>query len=165
MLKELDFVMMVGLPCSGKSTYIENNLEDYVAISTDNIIQTYADYNGKSYNDVFKEYIKTAEKIMNWQLMNAILNRKNIVWDQTNLTRKTRAKKLSRIPSDLYIKRCVSFEVPDDVGVLFQAQLDHRPEKVISPQILEGMRDTYEEPMIDEGFATISHEKLWTGAL
>ena len=33
-----ELVLMVGLPCSGKSTYVENNFKDYVKISRDDLL-------------------------------------------------------------------------------------------------------------------------------
>ena len=55
--------MLIGVPASGKSTWVEQNKGNALVISTDNLIEAYAANLGKTYNEVFKEQIKIATKI------------------------------------------------------------------------------------------------------
>ena len=54
--------MLIGVPGSGKSTWINNQdwSKDCALISTDKLIEIEATRLGKTYNDVFKNYIKKA---------------------------------------------------------------------------------------------------------
>ena len=93
-------------------------------------------------------------------VMTAVKNDGDIVWDQTNLNRKTRAKKLIMIP-DYYEKIAVVFPVPDDLD----KRLANRPGKTIPYHVMKNMIDSFEYPQMDEGFnvivrADVMNEKL-----
>lgn len=149
--------MLSGLPGSGKSTWIsENNdqlLRGYDIISTDKFIEQHAEFVGSDYNQVFDEYFKTAKSLMNSELDDCIANKRNIVWDQTNLTKKSRKGKISRLKGyDVY---AVVFEVPEKV---LEYQLSARHEttgKYISKKVIENMSALYERPDLDEGFTNV----------
>ena len=96
-------VMLVGLPGSGKTVWRNNNIEnDPVILSTDNYIENKAKQSGERYNECFKKYIKEAEISFNIDLNMVLENDRNIIWDQTNLSVKSRKKKLSKIPNHYY---------------------------------------------------------------
>jgi heterogeneous nuclear ribonucleoprotein U len=147
--------MLIGLPGSGKSTWVNKHQYrtdrfTYVT-STDNIIDDIAAQSGKTYNDVFKDNIKFAEKTMYAEVMAAVKADGDIIWDQTNLTKKSRAKKLIMIP-DHYIKYAVVFPTPEQ---LLLQRLASRPGKTIPSYVIEGMIDTFEMPELSEGFDAI----------
>jgi adenylate kinase len=88
---------MVGLPGLGKSTllnFVDNpEFGDTVFVySTDRYIENAADRLGKTYDDVFEEYVGSATKYMNDALNRAIKDGVDVYWDQTNLGVKKRAK-------------------------------------------------------------------------
>ena len=57
-------ILMVGLPGCGKSTYVEDKLEEnYVVLSTDALIEKRAEATGKTYNETFSTEIKWAEAV------------------------------------------------------------------------------------------------------
>lgn len=62
-------------------------------------IEQKAKETGRKYNECFREYIKEATKKAESDLKFAIENGYHIIWDQTNLTAESRAKK---IPRDRY---------------------------------------------------------------
>ncbi len=102
--------MLSGIPTSGKSTYVSRLLEkpefnNAVVLSTDNYIQKIADQENLTYDEVFDKTIKDANKQLNLDLSEAIKNNRSIIHDQTNLTIKSRAKKLKRFL--ILIKRTV----------------------------------------------------------
>jgi predicted kinase len=148
--------MLVGVPGSGKSTWIGNRFggtsdaEDIFIASTDLILESIAIFAGKTYNEVFKDHIKTAEKQMYQGLSKATEDGQDIIWDQTNLTRKSRAKKLIMIP-DHYEKIAVFFPTPEDLW----ERLIHREladGKSIPDHVVRSMIDTMEKPELNEGF-------------
>lgn len=142
--------MLIGVPGAGKTTWIKNNKKDAVVLSTDNYIERYAMKTGKTYNDMFKELIGTATKEMDRDLAHAIENGRDIIWDQTNLTPKSRKSKLSKIPSN-YRKIAVFFSVPKDL----RDRLASRPGKTIPEPVILSMINQLTPPSKEEGFDEI----------
>lgn len=148
--------MLIGVPCAGKSTWVDYQLENcddppFIA-STDSLIEHIAKQEGKTYNEVFKDNIKAVEKRMYAQVALATDLNECIIWDQTNLTRKSRAKKLIMIP-DHYAKIAVVFTSPESEEL--KRRLDSRPGKTIPPHIVESMIEMMEFPCVSEGFDQI----------
>jgi len=148
--------ILIGLPGSGKSTWIRNkqNKNDFVIVSSDDEIDKYAKSQNKTYSEVFDEYIKIATSNMNSNLINAIKNNQNIIWDQTNLSAKKRKGIISRLPKH-YEKIAVVFEIDDDT---LKDRLYNRTKtegKYIPNSVIENMKRTYEFPTKEEGFDEI----------
>jgi len=158
--KNLDklFVMLTGVPGSGKSFFIKNSINSFfptctfTVISTDNIIEERAAAQGKTYSDVFQAEIKSATAEMHVRLASAIKAGENIIWDQTNLTKKIRKSKITSIP-DEYQKISVFFPTPAIDELNFR--LASRPGKTIPTNIVFGMINQLEQPTIEEGFSEI----------
>lgn len=159
------FYMMVGLPGAGKSTWTDRfkrrnrmelldsfNFNDNLSvISTDSIIERIAEEYRLTYNDVFDNITYSfAEKISHKMAEFAFTRKDIIIWDQTNLTIKSRAKKLAMVPSD-YKKICVLFGVPDNLS----DRLNSRPGKIIPDNVMLNMIRSYQQPTITEGFDNI----------
>jgi predicted kinase len=144
--------MLVGIPTAGKSTFSSNpKYSKYIRVSSDDILQEVAKERQQSYNTVFKGNIRFAQIAMMKVLRKAIEDGKNIIIDQTNLTRKQRREKLKHIP-DTYKKTAVYFIV--DLKTALQRNTQ-RPGKVIPPEVLERMIKEYELPVLEEGFDEI----------
>lgn len=147
--------MMIGLPASGKSTWIEKNgypNSTSMIISSDAYIEKVANLRGYTYNDVFKECVGFAEESMFEDLKFAIQNNLNIIWDQTNLNVKTRTRKLSMIPDD-YEKIAVVFKKPSQYE--WERRLNSRESKTIPKNILNSMVKSFQMPTLGEGFDKI----------
>jgi tRNA uridine 5-carbamoylmethylation protein Kti12 len=143
-------VMLIGVPGSGKSTFVNKMEGDKHVYSTDAYLESMATSLGKTYNQVFKDYIKLAVNVSNNLLDTAIKENKVVVWDQTNLTKGSRSGKLAKFP-DHYMKIAVVFPIPDDL----EARLASRPGKAIPNFIMKNMIDSFEDPTLDEGFTMI----------
>jgi tRNA uridine 5-carbamoylmethylation protein Kti12 len=149
----MECVMLCGIPTSGKSTYVDKLLAmDYwknsVVLSTDYFVEFYAKKQGKTYNEVFDEYIKEATQKMELNIKYAIDNGKDIIWDQTNLTAGTRKKKLRRLPAE-YHRGVIYFKVSLEEAL---ERNNHRKGKFIPKDILKRMYHQFEIPTIEEGF-------------
>lgn len=162
--------MFVGVPGSGKSTYLnrlKNRLEnalnpegwldtsnnpDFVVISTDNLIEEKAKALNATYDIVFKTYMDDANKKAIILAKQAINLNKTIFWDQTNLTIKSRKNKLKLFP-EKYYKVAIVIETPDE-NVLFDRLNKRSIEegKTIPESIVRNMINSYQEPTVDEGF-------------
>lgn len=143
--------IMVGLPGSGKSTWRFDKLK-YTPIptgivSSDDHIEDAAKKRGTTYNDIFKDYAKTAMYLMHRDLENFISEGMDIIWDQTNLNVKSRAAKLAKIPDD-YEKVAVVFCLPLEKCL----QRNAKRERSIPDHIIRNMHESFEMPTFEEGF-------------
>lgn len=147
--------MLVGLPGSGKSTWVSRNkIQHCITLSTDSYIEWFAATTGRTYNEVFKECIKRAEAFMNSNLESALETNFHIIWDQTNLTVKSRAKKLQKIP-DCYRKVAVCFNMKSSEELLRVNEERSKFGRSIPHHVLSNMINTFEEPTTNEGFDSI----------
>ena len=145
--------MMIGVPGSGKSTWIKkHNAGGTMVASSDSFLDSKAELEGSTYNDVFKKYIKAANNYATQVAKQAIDMNLDLIWDQTNVSKKSRAPKLAMIP-DHYEKIAVVFPTPAPDEL--QKRLASRPGKTIPPNIVMAMASSLEQPTADEGFDRI----------
>jgi len=150
-------IVMVGYPGSGKSTRVQLLYRIYpnaFVYSTDNLIEEWGAKMGWSYDMAFDKYIDKATKQMNEWLDEAIRNKRDIIWDQTNLAVGKRRKIINRMKQAGYRVVCDCIEPPatDEDYAEWQKRLAGRPGKTIPVDIINRMMDTYVEPELDEGF-------------
>jgi predicted kinase len=146
--------VLVGVPGSGKSTWYANNedlLGDTVYVSTDDFVEQEAARQGKTYNDVFKDYMPTAVKLMAGVVNQARALNMDIVWDQTSTTINSRKKKFNMLPNYEHI--AVVFKTPEKAEL--ERRLASRLGKRIPEAVMKTMIDGWEEPTKDEGFIDI----------
>lgn len=145
--------VLVGVPASGKSTWIKN--QDWALglniVSTDVWVEDYANRMGKTYSDVFDEYMPTAVKLMADHAVKCRENNHDIIWDQTSTTVLSRAKKIRMLPD--YYKIAVVFKTPPMEEL--KTRLASRAGKVVPMEVVESMIANWEEPTKEEGFDEI----------
>lgn len=162
--------MLVGLPGTGKSTWTDRFIRNYKnelsnlslkteqplefnlsVISTDNIIETIAKQHRLTYNQVFDELTYSFAEKLSHKLARIAFERNDVViWDQTNLSFKSRGKKLQLVPKH-YKKTAVLFSIPED----WKQRLDSRQGKTIPQHIISRMISTLDPPILSEGFDEI----------
>ena len=143
--------MLIGVPGSGKSTWIKNHADaSAMVLSTDDKIEAAARAQGKTYSEVFKDEIKAANVGMQNDLIRALRDGRDIIWDQTNITRKSRRDKIKQIPHS-YEKIAVFFPTPLDL----KQRLASRPGKEIPEPVVLSMINQLEPPSKEEGFDKI----------
>jgi predicted kinase len=81
-----------------------------------------------------------------------VLANADILWDQTNLTKKSRKGKLLQVPPH-YTKVAVFFSIPNLEEL--QRRLDSRAGKTIPRHVVADMIKSLEEPSLEEGFDLI----------
>ena len=146
--------MLIGMPASGKSTWFKNIVADKSSVtylSTDQYIETYAAVQGKTYNEVFDEYIETATNLMLLESEIASHSENDVYFDQTNLTVKSRKKKLSWFPD--HRKVAVVFNSCSPIEYI--NRLNSRVGKSIPQHVLKSMAASYQKPTLEEGFDQI----------
>jgi adenylate kinase family enzyme len=158
------YIMLCGVSGSGKTTLRKEIVAamDVAILATDDYIEMVAATTGRTYTEMFEPCIKTAEKLMNGCREYALNNRLNIIHDQTNLSVKSRTKKLSGIPA-CYTKVCL-FLVSPGPNQLAQ-RLAERPGKVIGHNVVESQRLTWVSPTSEEGFDIIVPGSMWRDVL
>lgn len=152
-----ELVMLCGIPCSGKSTYMDKlrayeYWKDAVVLSTDNYIEEQAKRLGMTYNEVFQDCIDEATRQLEMSFVRAKEEGKRIIWDQTNLSIKTRKKKLTKVPS-IYKRTVVWFQVDLEEAL---KRNETREGKFIPESILKRMYHQFEVPTLEEGFDFVS---------
>jgi tRNA uridine 5-carbamoylmethylation protein Kti12 len=144
-------LLLSGLPTSGKSSFVNiiTQSEEWkhsTVLSTDNFIERIAQENNSTHDKVFRDSIKPATKQLNFDLDDAVKNFRPIIWDQTNLTIKTRNKKLNKAPMN-YTKIIVYFEIALEDALL---RNQNRPGKIIPIDTLRSMYESFEIPTTQE---------------
>lgn len=145
--------VLVGVPGSGKSTWIRNQdwARDCVVVSTDAFVEQEAERQGRTYSEVFDDYMPTAVKLMADQVVQAREAGQDIVWDQTSTTVASRRKKFKMLPD--YHAVAVVFPTPEPAEL--ERRLANRPGKNIPWQVMQGMISGFKLPTAEEGFAEI----------
>jgi predicted kinase len=146
--------MLVGVPGSGKSTWIQEYMPMANVMSTDIVIENVAKSYGMSYNEGFKDLISFAEKVMWRHITLAHMRQEDYVIDRTNLSAKSRKKFIDRLKLHGYDIECVVFHTPEPEE--WKRRLDSRPGKNIPQEALDRMVDSYEIPLMSEGFTSIT---------
>ena len=145
--------MLIGVPGSGKSTWItKQGFEDVIIASSDAYIETVAAKAGKTYDQMFSQAIGYAQKFCDSQVQMAINLDKTLIWDQTNTVAKHRKIKLGRLPKE-WLKIGVFFPTPDAAEL--QRRLDSRIGKNIPKNVMDSMIQNLEIPQLSEGFDEI----------
>jgi predicted kinase len=146
---------LVGVPAAGKSTWIAN--QDWAVgipvVSTDNFVEAYANEQGKTYNEVFKDYMPTAVDLMAKAVVAAREAGHDVIWDQTSTTVKSRARKFRMLRDYEHI--AVVFKTPDSEELA--RRLASRPGKNIPDHVMKSMIEGCEMPTEEEGFTEIWH--------
>lgn len=145
--------MLVGIPCSGKSTWVSNQYWSIPCsrINTDKWVEFYAKEVGMTYSDVFEMFMPMAVELMTKEVIAARELSRDIIWDQTSTTIKSRKKKFLMLPD--YHAIAVVFKTPTTKELEFRLQ--NRPGKIVPKHVVQSMIDNWEEPTIEEGFKDI----------
>jgi predicted kinase len=159
------FISLIGLPGSGKSTFVRNALtaqtihQGAEILSTDDLIEAWGKEQGMNYSEAFRSCdFSTFEKQMRANFQTAIAEGRDIVVDRTNLTTKSRRSFLASLPA-AYRREARVFQVPEDVLAQRLHERAERTGKFIPPHVVSGMRETYQEPVLSEGFDLIELHK------
>jgi len=146
---------LIGVPGSGKSTWVKNQIWalGLSVVSTDNFVEAYADAQGRTYSEVFKDYMPTAIDLMIQQVAFARQHGHTVIWDQTSTTVASRRKKFRMLPDYQHI--AVVFKTPDPEEL--SRRLASRPGKIIPEEIVQDMINRFEMPTLEEGFQEIWH--------
>ena len=147
---------LIGVPGAGKSTWIKN--QDWAMscahISTDKYVDAYAKEVGKTYLEVFDEFMPKAVKLMADEVVLAREHGRDIIWDQTSTTVDSRIRKFNMLPDYEHI--AVVFMTHTDIKELSR-RLRSRPGKTIPGEVITSMINNFVIPSEEEGFMEIRY--------
>lgn len=158
--------VLVGLPASGKSTYVKNFLiktPNSFVYSTDQEIENLCSSNGLTYDEGFSKFVDIATKTANEKLEHALKTDQDIVWDQTNLGKKKRMQIVQKMKQNKYDVSCVVFMSPTEVDdvVEWNRRLLSRQGKTIPDHIMTNMVKSFSTPSLDEGYTELTFYDIY----
>ena len=141
------FIMLVGLPGSGKSTWIKENKYIYnidIIHSSDNIREELGDINDQSKNtEVFN--------ILHYRIKRDLEKELNVCMDATNISRKHRADILRKISYINCDKICIIMATKY-VDCIFN---DQKRNRKVGEEVITRMMSNFEIPFKEEGWTEI----------
>ena len=139
------FLMVVGLPGSGKSTYIEKYYSYYHVHSSDAIREELSgDVNNQ---DINKQVFSTLHKRVKEDLVAGY----NVVYDATNISWKRRKAFLQELKNINCHKECVLMATPFELCV----QRNNERDRVVPYFVIERMYKNFDIPWYNEGWDSI----------
>jgi hypothetical protein len=171
-------IMMVGLPMSGKSFVLSKNKwtlqvllakmnvkndKEIITLSSDDIVNVVSDSLHITYNeaweiihshlsDAFEYHVKDFFEKSSLALEeNGEIVYDVVFWDQTNLSKKSRVKKLFMIPEG-WKKIALVFPEPLKQELIIRKEKRKLEGKEIPDKIYKNMKKSYTKPTLEEGF-------------
>ncbi len=155
--------VLVGPPCSGKSTYLKT-LEYGFVISSDDIVEILCRQNGLSYHEYFQlpgeHSLKREHCHIFESLIDESLNHKHVVWDLTNLTWRSRSKIFQNYPKVKISAVAFDFKGKEALLLARNQQRFLSQGKHIDEAVMKEMFKRYEPVTKDEGFANILNKSI-----
>lgn len=146
--KDKKLICLVGLPCSGKSTFLKKHmLEDHKILSRDDIVMEIASENGiTSYNEAFNIIDQKEVDNRFQKRRNNLIKYDGTVWvDMTNMSRKSRRKNLQGFKD--FKKSAIVF-MPSLEEII--RRNGNRKGKIIPDHVYEKMIIAFQPPLYDE---------------
>jgi len=147
--------LLIGPPCSGKSTYIKDMDFDFI-VSSDNIVEKVCHENALTYEQFFKlgfhHPLRKKQRSLFRYSVEDSKQYQSVVWDLTNLTVKDRKKAMSHYPGADFQAFDFKFNGYEKELLEINKQRGTQQGKVISSDTILTMIDKYEPITKAEGY-------------
>jgi predicted kinase len=146
---------LIGVPGAGKSTWVSNQdwMLGLTIVSTDMWVDIESKRLGKTYSEIFTDYMPTAVNLMAEQVVRARELSHTIIWDQTSTTVKSRERKFRMLPDYEHI--AIVFRTPEHTELMRRLASRWDDGKIIPEHVVASMIASWEEPTEEEGFKEI----------
>ena len=143
-------IVMCGFPRSGKTTYSKTQLQGYVRVSIDDVIEMTT----QTFNIKFGKFY---QKVENFMIKELVSKEFNIVIDRTSLTKKSRKRTINKVISASHSSnlprpflKLIIIETPLDICIERNIQTGKVPKGIFWQ-----MYRSFEKPTLDEGWDEI----------
>jgi predicted kinase len=139
------FAMVVGLPGSGKSTYIKKYFENYTVHSSDTIREELSgDVNNQDIN-------KQVFDLLHKRIKEDLIKGKDTIYDATNISWKRRKAFLTELNSIPCYKCCYLIATPYEICL----ERNKARDRVVPHNVIERMYRNFDIPWYNEGWDNI----------
>lgn len=145
-----EIIMLIGLPGSGKSSYIKNNYSSLEILSSDDLIESLGE--GVNYKEKWqyfassKENNKILEQAFNEKCQQLVKAKESFVVDMTNLTKRGR-KRFTSLKNQGFHLKAVLMGTSLNESI---ARNNKRVGKDIKSEVIYGMASKLTFPLFDE---------------
>lgn len=149
-------ILLVGPPLSGKDTYLKSeDFSDFTIISRDDILMSL--HNTNDYSEAFNQVDqKLVDKLLVQKIQDCITEKKNVIINMTNLSKKSRNKHLCKFPNSDYEKIAIVFPKLNLCDYINRNDNRKKEDnKFIPLNVIQSMIENWQETTSDEGFDQI----------
>lgn len=141
------FMMMCGLPASGKTTYAQKLAEETGALllSSDDIREKFG------YDPSSKEDHKKVFSIMESETLKALKNNISVIYDATNIHRKNRMNFLGKLKDIDVFKVCTIMAKPYDLCLID----NDKRKRIVPGEAINRMYKQWQTPYYFEGWCRV----------
>jgi len=164
--KPHNLTILVGPPCAGKSTWVEQNKGNAIVISRDALVEEVGRKRDMNYSEAFQFLLKNKEierKEVSDPLHRAVQearrNKQDVIIDMTNMSKKSRRKWINQFEKD-YNKNCVVFIRGFEALVECSKIRGKATGKNITRGIIMNMVRNFTLPNYSEGYSKIEYVYL-----
>lgn len=160
-------LMLVGLPCTGKSTWLKSlgyttydiseARDKWLVLSTDYNVEQMGIANGvDDYHEQWKQFIGEADKKFFADFKSATEQGLSVIVDRTNISTKSRARLFEIIKQSNrnYMVNARVFGTSINIYQYFE-HVASRKDKIIPAAIVQNMAMSFTMPSIAEGFTNV----------
>lgn len=146
-------LLLSGPPGAGKSTYVKEELPShFITLSLDDIVFREAARVGKSYEEIWQDYLVTAEELFDLQLKYCLKWRLDFIVDKTHLDERSRKKTLMKIGADV---KKLAIYFPAYTPEVLVSRMEKRVSEGghrVPLDVVQSMHQRYKLPQKTEGF-------------
>jgi len=159
-----NMTILVGPPNSGKSTWVNDNWDNQIILSRDNLVEEAGAKRGMNYSETF-EFLRKNRKIskeevdgvLTEQTIEARKNGNEIIIDMTNMSKKGRRRWITEFSK--YNKKAVVFLTGFEELKRRNKIRSEKSGKFIPESVLKRMCQHFSLPLYSEGFDKIDY--IW----
>lgn len=152
---EGEAIILIGPPMSGKSSWVKKNKGNHLVLCRDQVIMNLA--KGKNYNEAYSSVDQDkVNKEYDLLKKEALKSGKNLIFDLTHLTEKSRRKSLDGIPKNMKRKAIVFLTGYETLNSRNEIR-SKEENKRIPDYVLKTMIGQFSMPMRSEGFDEIEY--------